>query len=65
MRQKKWTLKAKIIEKYGTQADFSSELGLNENIVSRIVNGRRTAKPQEAQAIARALNCAPEELFGE
>jgi transcriptional regulator with XRE-family HTH domain len=64
MRQKNLTLKAKIVERYGTQADFSSELGLNENILSRILNGRRPAKPDEAQAIAKALKCKPEELFG-
>jgi plasmid maintenance system antidote protein VapI len=32
-------LKAKIVENYGTQADFAQVIGIDETIVSRVVRG--------------------------
>ena len=37
-------LKAKIFEKFGTQADFAEAIGENDTIVSKVVRGRRDTK---------------------
>jgi len=65
MAKKNWALKEKIVETLGSQVELSFRIGLNENTLSRIVNGRRAAKPEEAQRIAQALDCKTEELFPE
>lgn len=57
-------LKIKIIENFGTQADFAQEIKEDETLVSRVVRGRRTL-PEEKQAQwAKALNTDRNELFG-
>jgi transcriptional regulator with XRE-family HTH domain len=58
-------LKMKILEKYQRQGDLAKAIDLNECSLSRIVHERREPFPDEAQAIAKALNCKPEELFGD
>ena len=35
-------LKAKIIERFGTQADFGEAVGIDDSIISKIIRGRRT-----------------------
>lgn len=55
-------LKAKIIEKFGTQADFSEKLGVDESIVSRVVRERRLLTSVEAEMWAKALEISEEEL---
>ena len=55
-------LKGKIIEVFGTQADFSQTLGVNESVVSRVVRGRKTLTPAEAERWARALGMTAEAL---
>ena len=56
-------LKAKIVEKYGTQADFAQENNLDESIVSRIIRGRRTLDAEGQKMWADALDCKPVDLF--
>jgi plasmid maintenance system antidote protein VapI len=56
-------LKIRIIEKYGSQADFAPEAEISEPRLSRIVNGRESPKPEQAERIARALGSTVEELF--
>lgn len=52
-------LKAKIVEKFGSQSDFAQELQVNESIVSRIVRGRRVLSPEDQVKWCKALNCDP------
>ncbi len=56
-------LKAKIVERFGTQADFSQVIDTDESIVSRVVRGRRELSPEQKQEWATALNSDPSELF--
>lgn len=52
-------LKAKIIEHYGTQADFSQEVGDDESLVSRVIRGRRKLSKEQAAVWLKALRCDP------
>jgi len=56
-------LKAKIIEKFGTQADFAIAAKVPEPVVSNVVRNRRTLDPPEQRYWARLLESEPEELF--
>jgi transcriptional regulator with XRE-family HTH domain len=58
-------LKTRIYEKYRYQGDLARKVGISEDALSRIIHERRTPWPDEKQAIAEALGCTPEELFGE
>lgn len=52
-------LKAKIIEKFGSQADFAQEIQVDESIVSRIVRGRRVLSPEDQAIWCKVLDCGP------
>ena len=41
-------LKSKIVEHFGTQADFAYQIKKDETLVSRVIRGRRTL-PEEQQ----------------
>lgn len=56
-------LKAKIIENYGTQADFAQVVGIDETIVSRVVRGRRALDEGNKSMWAEALGCRLEDIF--
>ena len=58
-------LKAKIVEKFGTQADFAQAIKIDETIVSRVVRGRRTLTPEAQKTWGRALSCDLKEVFAE
>jgi plasmid maintenance system antidote protein VapI len=62
-RNPNFALKRRIIEKYGSQADFSPEVGIPENRLSRLINGRDPVKPEQAERIAQALGCEVREIF--
>jgi plasmid maintenance system antidote protein VapI len=42
-------LKARIIEVYGSQADFSQAIGVDEARISRIVRNRRKLQAEEME----------------
>ena len=48
-------LKAEIIRRYGSQANFSTALKLDESLVSRVVRGRRTLEPGRATKMGSRL----------
>ncbi len=50
-------LKAKIIEKFGSQADFAQEIQVDESIISRIVRGRRVLSPEDQAKWLKVLKC--------
>ena len=52
-------LKAKIIEQFGSQADFAQEIQVDESIISRIVRGRRVLSPEDQAMWCRILECDP------
>jgi len=56
-------LKAKIVEWYGTQADFAEAINTDETIISRVVRGRRKLKPSIQRLWADALQCKPKDIF--
>jgi hypothetical protein len=45
-RNSNFELRNRIIEKYRTQADFAPEVGMREDQLSRVINGRDQPKPE-------------------
>jgi len=58
-------LKAKIIERFGSQADFAQAIKTDETIVSRVVRGRRTLNPEAQKTWGKVLLCDLKEVLGE
>lgn len=63
MKKPNFDLKRRIMEKFGSQTDFAPEIGMREDRLSRLVNGRDKPKPELVERIAAALDCKPEEIF--
>ena len=59
------TLKSKIVEHYGSQRNFATEVNIPEVIVSRVVRGRFNLANDEKTQWAEALNTTPEQLFND
>ena len=58
-------LKGKIVEHFGTQSDFSSAIGQDETLVSRVIRGRRQLSIEEQRKWARVLKTKVVEIFGD
>lgn len=56
-------LKLKIIETFGTQADFSMAVGEHESNVTRVIRERRTLSDERKERWAKALNCKSKDIF--
>jgi hypothetical protein len=56
-------LKAKIIEKFGSQANFSEVINEPEPAISRTIRGRRKLDEQGRSKWAEALDCEADEIF--
>lgn len=56
-------LRLKIVEKFRSQTRFAYELGEEEAVVSRVVNGWRKLSPEKQAQWARALGCAVADIF--
>jgi hypothetical protein len=56
-------LKAKIVEKHGTQADFAKALRIDESIVSRVIRYRKELDFDEKKRWAKSLDCPVEKIF--
>jgi len=52
-------LKARIIERFGSQADFAERVMVDESKVSRIIRGRRSLSPEDVRRWSKALGCDP------
>ena len=59
------TLRARIVERFGTQADFAHIIRATEPVVSRVVRGRKELPPEQQEKWARALGVTVEEIFAE
>lgn len=56
-------LKIRIIRKFGTQTDFARVVGVREDKLSRLINGRVYPTEWEKEIIAQKLGATPQELF--
>jgi len=56
-------LKLKIIEKFGSQAEFSTIVNEDESVISRVINGRRKLSPKRQKKWAKVLECYIRDLF--
>jgi transcriptional regulator with XRE-family HTH domain len=57
-------LKIRIIEVFGSQANFAQQMGLQESLVSRVVRGRRVLSKEDQANWAKTLRLRVENLFG-
>ena len=58
-------LKLRIIEKFGTQADFAQKENIPAPVVSEVIRGRRKLKGEDQTLWAKKLGCKPEDIFSE
>ena len=58
-----WELKIAIIRKFGTQTEFAREVGLREDRISRIIQGRMYPTEYDKEIISAKLGKKKEELF--
>lgn len=56
-------LKVAIIEKFGSQADFSMVIEDDESVISRVIRGRRRLSADKQKIWADALGCKRDDLF--
>jgi plasmid maintenance system antidote protein VapI len=57
-------LKAEVVRKFQTQANFARTLGIRESLVSGVVRGRQNLTDDEKKQWAKALGFSPAKLFG-
>jgi hypothetical protein len=50
-------LKAKIVERFGTQADFSKAIGKDPVFVSQVIRNRKVLNSNGRRTWARVLGC--------
>ena len=53
-------LKGKIVEIFGSQADFAQKAMVDETIVSRVIRGRRDLSEEEKARWAKILDTGTE-----
>ncbi|MBU4186117.1 MAG: helix-turn-helix domain-containing protein [Proteobacteria bacterium] len=58
-------LKAMVIKKFGSQAEFSMVINEDESTISRVIKGRRRLNDEQKNKWADALGCKPNEIFNE
>ena len=56
-------LKAKIVEIFESQANFSQVIKTDETIISRVVRGRRVLPVETQEKWADLLGCTRGEIF--
>jgi hypothetical protein len=56
-------LKAQIILRFGSQADFAQVVGDSQTIISEVIRNRRRLSDTKAVEWALALGCHPDEIF--
>ena len=58
-------LKARIVEKFGSQWQFARHLNSHEAVISRVIRGHWNLSEAERDKWAKALESEPEILFGD
>lgn len=59
-------LKAKIVERFGSQFEFARAIGEHESVVSRVIRGRHTLTVDGRIKWAQVLECDDaDSLFGQ
>ena len=56
-------LKFKIIEVFGSQAEFSMRVTEDESVISRVILGRRGLNMERQKEWAKILGCEPDDIF--
>lgn len=55
-------LKGRIVEKFGTQANFADKMGMSERTLSLKLAGKRAWKQPEMREAITALDLLPEDI---
>ena len=56
-------LKARILERFGSQFRFSRAVGMSEDRLSKIIRKRRVPSPKEAEEMAKLPGASSGQLF--
>jgi hypothetical protein len=56
-------LKFKIIERFGSQAEFSAAVGMDESKISRVIRQRSKLTVGQKKDWAEVLGCKTEDIF--
>lgn len=56
-------LKSKIVQIYGSQADFAQALKIAEPLISRVIRQRQSLALTDQEKWAKALKCKPADIF--
>lgn len=56
-------LKLRILQKFGSQANFATAEKVDEALVSRVIRGRRVLPKKDQIKWARDLDCDADEIF--
>jgi len=56
-------LKARILERFGSQFRFSRAVGMSEDRLSKIIRKRRVPSPKETEEMAKLLGASSGQLF--
>jgi len=56
-------LKLKIVERFGSQAEFSTRVAEDETVISRVILERRKLNPERQRIWAKSLGCKIEDIF--
>ena len=56
-------LRLKIVERFKTNSIFSVRAAVSMSKLSRVLNGREEAKPEDKKAWAKLLGCSVEDIF--
>jgi len=58
-----WELKKMIGMQFKTQYDFAAEIGIDYQLVSKVVRGRKRLSEPDKVKWASALNCKVRDIF--
>ena len=64
LSEKNLKLKARIIQLYGSQEEFSSQTGIHRTEISKVISGRWEVCRATKAKYANRLECMIEEIFG-
>ena len=56
-------LRLKIVERFGSQAEFSTQIPEDETVISRVILGRRELSDEKKKVWAEALGCKVKDIF--
>jgi transcriptional regulator with XRE-family HTH domain len=58
-----YPLKLRILERFGSQTNFSKRVSQSESTISRVLRGHRNLSAEERERWSQTLGCPSDHLF--